>query len=157
MTFLLPEEGCSLEDLRSSLDPEFWREIVSYKRERVVDVMIPSFESEYGTENLNAILQKMGIVSAFDPSKSDYSEMTDDNGVFIKAVYHKAKLTVDETGSKAAAVTDVYLAMATSNGASVPPTPAPEVKFHAEKPFIYIISEVSTGAILFIGQYTGKE
>ena len=29
-------------------------------------------------------------------------------------------------------------------------------EFHADHPFIYAITEVSTGAIFFIGQYTGK-
>ena len=57
MTFLLPEEGYSLEDLRLSLDSNLWRKIVNNKQERVVDVMIPSFESEYGTEDIRKILQ----------------------------------------------------------------------------------------------------
>ncbi|MBQ3978377.1 MAG: serine proteinase inhibitor, partial [Bacteroidales bacterium] len=67
----------------------------------------------------------------------------------------KAKITVNEDGSKAAAVTDVYMAASTGIGGHA--RPAPEIIFHADRPFIYAITEVSTGAILFIGQYTGKE
>lgn len=155
MTFLLPEEGYSLEDLRLSLDSNLWRKIVNNKQERVVDVMIPSFESEYGTEDISEILQNMGIVRAFDPRMADFSEMTDQIGVSIQGVFHKAKITVNEDGSKAAAVTDVYMAASTGIGGHA--RPAPEIVFHADRPFIYAITEVSTGAILFIGQYTGKE
>lgn len=155
MTFLLPKEGYSLEDLRLSLDSNLWRKIVNNKQERVVDVMIPSFESEYGTEDISEILQNMGIVRAFDPRMADFSEMTDQIGVSIQGVFHKAKITVNEDGSKAAAVTDVYMAASTGIGGHA--RPAPEIIFHADRPFIYAITEVSTGAILFIGQYTGKE
>ena len=47
--------------------------------------------------------------------------------------------------------------MAASTGIGGHARPAPEIIFHADRPFIYAITEVSTGAILFIGQYTGKE
>lgn len=155
MTFLLPEEGLSVEQFCLSLDSDLWEKIVKDKQERVVDVMIPSFESEYGTEDIRKILEDMGIVRAFDPRMADFSEMTDQIGVAIQGVLHKAKITVNEDGSKAAAVTDVYMAASTGIGGHA--RPAPEIVFHADRPFIYAITEVSTGAILFIGQYTGKE
>ena len=107
------------------------------------------------TEDIREILQDMGIVRAFDPRTADFSEMTDQIGVSIQGVFHKAKITVNEDGSKAAAVTDVYMAASTGIGGHA--RPAPEIIFHADRPFIYAITEVSTGAILFIGQYTGKE
>ena len=31
------------------------------------------------------------------------------------------------------------------------------VKFYAKRPFVYMITENNTNAILFIGQYTGTE
>ena len=80
--------------------------------------------------------------------------MCDTPGLYINAVLHKAKIKVDEQGSEAAAVTDVIIGWlgAGPNG----PSELPVAKFYADRPFIYAITEVSTGAILFMGQYTGK-
>jgi serpin B len=92
----------------------------------------------------------MGMPTAFSPL-ADFSAMTTAQ-VCISQVLHKAKIKVDETGSEAAAVTDV-----TMKETSAGPGSEPKVfTFHADHPFIYAITEVSTGAIFFIGQYSGK-
>ena len=62
-------------------------------------------------------------------------------------MFQVAKIKLDEEGTEAAAVT--VIGMETT---SMPPIPT---SFHANRPFLYIISEQSTGAIIFIGQYTG--
>jgi serpin B len=36
------------------------------------------------------------------------------------------------------------------------PAPPQKVVFHADHPFLYLISETSTGSILFAGKYSGK-
>ena len=60
-----------------------------------------------------------------------------------------AKIKVDENGTEAAAVTII--------GMKDNAMPSEPIKFHANRPFLYIISEQSTGVIFFIGQYTGPE
>lgn len=110
---------------------------------------LPSFESEYSIDNMAEILDKMGIHQAFLPT-ADFSEMTLEP-VHVDKVIHKAKIKVDEQGSEAAAVTDVTIR---KNTAVLPPSGV--VEFHADRPFLYAITEVSTGAIFFIGQYTGR-
>ena len=134
--------------MRKGLTPEVWERLNSMEGVEV-DVKIPSFETEYGTESLKAALRDMGIKTAFDSARADFSDMTDET-VFIADVLHKARIKVDEQGSEAAAVTDVVIR---KNSASEPQGP---VDFHADRPFIYAITEVSTGAIFFIGQYAGK-
>ena len=63
----------------------------------------------------------------------------------------KAAFEIDENGAKAAAVTEALLI--SSDGGSKPT----EIKvFFANHPFVYALSEVGSGLILFIGQYTGK-
>lgn len=148
MLVFLPETGKTLEDLKSSLDQKTWDAFVSRMYGVEVDVKLPSFESEYSIDNMAEILDKMGIHQAFLPS-ADFSEMTS-TPVHISKVIHKAKIKVDEQGSEAAAVTSVVMQ---KNSVSEPPK---MVEFHADRPFIYAITEVSTGAIFFIGQYTGK-
>ena len=149
MLVILPESGKSIEDLKSSLDQKTWDALVSRMYGVEVDVKLPSFESEYSIDNMSEILDKMGIHQAFLPS-ADFSEMTSTSVVRISKVIHKAKIKVDEQGSEAAAVTSIVMQ---KNSISEPPKP---VEFHADRPFLYAITEVSTGAIFFIGQYTGK-
>ena len=68
-------------------------------------------------------------------------------------VFQKSKIKVNETGTESAAVTTI-----TMNYASVGPGDEPEtfIEFHATRPFIYAISEVSSNAVLFMGTYKGK-
>ena len=149
MVLILPEDGKTLVDLKKGLTSESWEQL-NNMREYEVDVKMPSFETEFGTESIKPTLLEMGITSAFDDSLADFSGMTD-QPVYVSDVLHKAKIKVDEEGSEAAAVTDVTMK---TNSAS-PSTPR-IVEFHADRPFLYAITEISTGAIFFIGQYTGK-
>ena len=148
MIVILPEKG--LEETLSALSLESWNKLISGLSTYKVDVKLPSFESEYNAEDLKDILQEMGIKTAFS-NAADFSGMTE-TPIHISNVIQKTKIKVDEQGSEAAAVTDI-----TMKGNSI--GTAPELKFvefHADRPFIYAITEVSTGAIFFIGQYTGK-
>ena len=63
-----------------------------------------------------------------------------------------AKIKLDEEGTEAAAVTVTGM-----TNTSVGEEPElPYAVFHADRSFLYVISEQSTGAIFFIGKYTGK-
>ena len=149
MTILLPYKGESLADLIDALDADAWNSLLMAGHE--VDVKIPSFETEYDV-SLKDILREMGIQQAFGyGGAADFSAMTS-YPIFIGDVLHKAKIKVDEEGSEAAAVTDIIMYAGAANPGAVPPT----YEFHADRPFLYLITENSTGAIYFIGQYTGK-
>jgi serpin B len=95
----------------------------------------------------------MGIRKAFDMDAADFSALTDsdDYPFYIGDVLHKARIKVDETGSEAAAITDIAILTTGIHGGE-----PPVVEFHCDRPFLYVITEVSSGAIYFIGQYTGK-
>ena len=67
--------------------------------------------------------------------------------IFIAYMKQAAKITVDEEGTQAAAVTVIGM-----EATGIPET----YFFHANRPFLYTISEQSTGTIFFIGQYLGK-
>lgn len=151
MTILLPVIDKTLYDVRKELNGLSWNKCVKTLSTYEVDVKIPSFETETYSE-LAKPLMAMGINRAFDPLSAEFSAMTDEK-VFVSDIHHKVRIKVDERGSEAAAATDVVVAMLTSPGpAGTPMT----FEFHADHPFIYVITEVSSGAIFFIGQYTGK-
>jgi len=150
MLFLLPENG-NIFDLHKALDVKTWDTVTSQFHDEKVDVKIPSFELSFETD-LKESLQQLGVVDAFHPLAADFKRIIDDN-VWIDSILHKAVISVDEQGSEAAAITDAVFAMA---GLSPGGSAEPSREFHADRPFIYAITEVSTGAIVFIGQYTGK-
>lgn len=150
MLFLLPENG-NIFDLHKALDIKAWNTVTSELHDEKVDVKIPSFELSFETD-LRENLQQLGIVDAFHPLAADFQLMSE-TMTYISAVLHKATISIDEQGSEAAAVTDVIFGGYSSNGVVVE---RPSIEFHADRPFIYAITEVSTGAIVFIGQYTGK-
>ena len=151
MELLLPVEGKTLSDLVEALASGNTYAASSATLGGVeVDVKIPSFETEYFT-SLRDILPQMGIRRAFDPMGADFSAMSSTPNLYVGDVLHKAKIKVDEEGSEAAAVTDIVMEYASAG-----PGTSQVFEFHADRPFLYLITEISTGAIYFIGQYTGK-
>jgi serpin B len=88
------------------------------------------------------------MTDAFDAKKADFSRFCN-TSTFIEQMKQVARIVVDEKGSEAAAVT-VIGSFTTSADSG---TALQHVNFHANHPFLYVISEQSTGAILFIGQY----
>ena len=154
MTILLPNEGKTIEDVKEALNAESWDAMVKKMSGNCeVDVKLPVFETETPVLSLRDDLIEMGIRKAFGRDGApDFSAMSD-RPVSISDVIHKARIKVDETGSEAAAVTDIIMV----TGAIGPGGGEPQViQFHCDHPFLYAITEVSSGAIYFIGQYTGK-
>ena len=148
MTVILPQEGLPLGKLVEKLDTDTWNALMASFGSVEVDIKFPSFEVE-STFELQDLLQEMGMTTAFG-DWADFSNMTK-TSVCIDKVLHKARIKVDEEGSEAAAVTDIEMRKTTSSGPGGKP-----VTFHADRPFLFAITEVSSGAIYFLGQYTGK-
>ena len=109
---------------------------------------LPKFEMEYGTVNLNNALQELGMVDAFDESSADFGLIGDD--LFVGAVSHMAKIQVEEWGTKAAAATGIEVVTT-----AMPLDPP--IDFIVDVPFLFIIRDKDTGAILFIGMMNDIE
>jgi len=112
---------------------------------KTVSVIMPKFKFECQS-NLKDILVGLGMEDAFNGLKADFSKMSDD-GLFIGFVKQKTFIDVNEKGTEAAAVTIVGMDKNAVGG------PEPEIiRFNADRPFLFVIQENSTGAVLFIGQ-----
>jgi len=147
MTVLLPNEDKSIDDMMRVLSA---KEISNLGREMdncKVDLKLPKFTTEV-EQPLNDIIASLGAPTMFK-SSADFSKLADGN-MFVSKMFQKAKIEVSEEGTKAAAVTAAIMTMS-----ALAPEPR-QVEFHADRPFVYIISESSTGAIYFIGQFTGS-
>ena len=146
MTVLLPKDGKSIADVSQTLTAGTWQNY-QHMLSAEADVKLPRFESQSDID-LKTIMADMGMPKAFD---KDYAEFPNFCNVptYIGLMKQVARIKLNEEGTEAAAVTIIGVNEITS--ISQPR----EVIFHANRPFIYVISEVSTGAIFFIGQYVG--
>jgi serpin B len=81
---------------------------------------------------------------AFDPARADFSGMTAQEQLFIAHVVHQANISVDEKGTEAAAATGVVM--------EATAMPAEVIHLHIDRPFLFALRDLPTGAILFHGR-----
>jgi serpin B len=142
MDIIVPDEG-RFEEIESSLDYETASAIMNSLQPTSVTLALPkfTFESEFGLADQ---LKALGMTDAFDPDRADFSGMSDRNDLFISAVLHKAFVAVDEKGTEAAAATAVIVGVTSA--------PVFEVTLSIDRPFIFLIRDIPTGQILFVGR-----
>ena len=161
MTVMLPEEGATIDDLikqvtlsRLPNNPGWMCGTGGYFYQGYeVDLKLPRFETSSDTDELGLVelMKKMGIKQAFDSDFAEIPNMCEDRNLYISMMRQKAKIKVNEEGSEAAAVTVAGVNATTA----VSPQEYPKATFHANRPFVYVISEASSGVILFVGKFTG--
>lgn len=147
MTVLLPRNGKTASQVAETLNAATWEPYQHMAGTAVVDVKLPRFETQTDVK-LNNVLAALGMTDAFIAKRADFSQFCD-TPTCIDLMKQVSKIVVDEKGSEAAAVTIA----GSVNTTSIVPGTMPHVNFHANHPFLFVISEQSTGAILFIGQH----
>jgi serine protease inhibitor len=146
MTIIVPDQLSSFETTMTS---ESLATIVAALKDQPGEIWLPKFSIDTKTQ-LAAILEAMGMPLAFDPTTADFTGIADPTAtgeppLYIAKVIHQANIDVDEKGTVAAAATAVVMGVGSG--------PAPKwVRFHVDRPFIFLIRDVPTGAILFIGR-----
>jgi len=143
MVILLPESG-KFEAFEETLNIQQVDSIISGLKPIEVALTMPQFEFE-SEFSLKDTLAEMGMPVAFS-SAADFSGMTGTPDLYISQVIHKAFVSVDEAGTEAAAATAVIIMR---NGYT-PSEPAVEVTL--DRPFIFLIRDIETGAVLFVGR-----
>ena len=145
MTILLPKEGKTINDVLNTLTAETWLRY-QWMESAIVDVKLPRFETDLDVD-LKPIMKALGMPRAFDANLAEFPNFCK-VPTYISLMKQVAKIKVNETGTEAAAVTVIGVDKADNGGPRY-------VNFHANRPFLYVISEWSTGAIFFIGKYIG--
>ena len=151
MYVLLPVEGKTVDDVIQGLSAEVVQEQLFEMGPHEVDILMPRFTTSNETM-LNEVLSAMGMPRAFNPQYAEFPNMAQGKNLFVSMMKQKAKIEVNEDGTKASAVTISQM------GETAPP-PAPQylqVDFHATRPFVYYIIESSTRSIFFMGCYCGE-
>lgn len=151
MYVLLPVEGKTVDDVIQGLSAEGVQEQLFEMGPHEVDILMPRFTTSNETM-LNEVLSAMGMPRAFNPQYAEFPNMAQGKNLFVSMMKQKAKIEVNEEGTKASSVTISQM------GETAPP-PAPQylqVDFHATRPFVYYIIESSTRSIFFMGCYCGE-
>jgi len=141
MVILLPDKG-GFDEFEGSLDAGRLDAIIDDLEYGEVALTMPRFEFE-SEFSLAKTLAAMGMPVAFSGS-ADFSGMTGDRDLYIGAVLHKAFVSVDEAGTEAAAATAVIMELTAMPGQPVEVT--------VDRPFIFLIRDIQTGAVLFVGR-----
>ena len=148
MTILLPKEGKTISDVAQTLTTETWQRMKLRMGGFNVDVKLPRFESQ-SDMGLIEIMSALGMPTAFTQA-ADFSNFCN-APTHIGLMKQVAKIKLNEEGTEAAAITVIMMELSASG---IPSEPL-RINFYANRPFLYVISEQSTGAIFFIGQYMG--
>ncbi|HOG45852.1 MAG TPA: serpin family protein [Anaerolineae bacterium] len=140
MVVVLPAEG-QFEAVARGLDAATLATMTQGLKPTDVALALPRFKFEAKAE-LKEALVKLGMAQAFSQD-ADFSGMTERPELYIDQVYHKAFVAVDEKGTEAAAATAVAM--------RVTAAPAEPKQVRVDRPFIFLIRDAETGAILFLG------
>jgi serpin B len=140
MVVMLPSELMTIENLVDSLNLETWEAWYLHAAPQNVVVHLPKFKYEFKSL-LNEHLKNLGLGIAFAPG-ADFSRISTETLLYISRVIHQTFIDVSEEGTEAAAATIVELREYSAGNNT----------FIADRPFVYIIKENSTGAIMFMGK-----
>ena len=145
MVIALPYEGHTVAEVIATMKKTGWESFTAPTDQPTVNLWLPRFETKFEGE-LNDMLEQLGMPTAFTAA-ADFSAMTE-RPVCISLIKQKAIIKVNEEGSEAAAVSIGFMK-------DTAVMPGKTVMFHATRPFLYFITENSSGAILFSGRYSG--
>lgn len=140
MTVVVPKETKTLSDVADSLSQSATWNFTTTN----LQVQLPKFKFEYSEPQMLKILTDMGMGVAFSPELADFTRINSGGNLYISDIKHKTFIETNEEGTEAAAVTSTGMSTTSIN-------PNDPLFFTVDKPFIFYISEKSTGSILFIG------
>jgi serine protease inhibitor len=145
MAIVVPDPGVSVGTVEASLDgPGLGGLLTSFRPVRAIRVEMPRWTFRLQSQ-LNTHLGALGMPTAFDPDEADFSGMTTQERLHISHVLHEAFIAVDEEGTEAAAASAVV-----AQTLSLPATPP--LVLTADRPFLFVLFDVTTGTPLFIGR-----
>jgi len=155
MDIMMPKDNADLNvgkdwaGLETDKKEEFLDELSASEPSDLKILAVPRFDMDITAKDLKGDLEKLGIRDVFDPAKADLSGIAD--RIYVSDIGHRAKIEIDEEGSRAAAVTEIEMAV-TSAG------PSSENRyFICDRPFVYVIKDSRTGVIIFTGLVNSLE
>jgi len=140
MTIFLPGQTSSVEAFLSEFNEKSWNTLfqkLDHKQEMLLN--LPRFKVKYSNDFV-PVLTRLGMGIAFSMA-ADFSGIAPGGGIFISRVLHNTFIQVDEQGTEAAATTIVEMKKC-----------AMPRYMNINRPFIFMIHDNNSGAILFMGK-----
>jgi len=141
MLLIIPDRG-KFQEFEKSLSASLLQSIIHGMQSKRLDLSMPRFKIE-SKFSLAKILSEMGMPIAFTGG-ADFSGMTGSRDLAISDVIHQAFVDVDESGTEAAAATAVVMRLTA--------TPEMPITVKVDRPFIFLIRDLKTDAVIFIGR-----
>jgi serine protease inhibitor len=140
MAIFLPSQSCSVDDLLAEFNDKNWNTwLPKIDNKSELLLSLPKFKVKYSNDFVPA-LARLGMGIAFS-SSADFSGITPGGGIFINRVLHNTFVQVDEQGTEAAAATIVEMKLG-----------GRPRHMNINRPFIFVIHDDNSGAILFMGK-----
>lgn len=153
MDVILPDDPNGLSKIEETLSRGNYATWTSSMKKQKVVVSFPKVTFTWGG-SLKPELGKLGMKTAFT-SGADFtgiaSPAATGGNLVISDVVHKAFVAIDEEGTEAAAATGVTMIR---EAATIEPPP---VRFDADHPFVFVIRDVKTSRVLFMGRVTNPK
>jgi serpin B len=141
LVILLPKRADGLADLERALTPERLAAWLGALSRAEVAIALPRFRTTHALD-LVPPLEALGLRSAFSQA-ADFSGLDGSKDLYITGAFHKAFVDVNEEGTEAAAATGAVAGVRAVHDVH---------QFRADHPFIFLIRDVRSGAILFMGR-----
>lgn len=143
---ILPDDGKVLDDIDLS-------DLLASKSYRyIVDAYMPKLNYEFSVGSLIDYLNFLGVTDIFDNKTSNFKRLTDGSDeVVVSSIIQKCRIELDESGTKAAAVTEIECA---DYGACFDFEPEQKERkvVRLNRPFYYMIVSEQAGQVFFIGK-----
>jgi len=142
MTILLPDEG-KFSEFESEITHQSLAAILETLHSQPINLQMPKFDFTSDIDAKKPLIN-LGMAEAFDMDDADFSGMTEEDILYITDVLHKAAISVDETGTEAAAATAVIIGLKSMPGEPISMT--------IDRPFLFFIRHIPSESILFMGR-----
>ncbi len=141
---ILPPENTDIGEFVASLSGEKLERLIGSEEYKDVLVSLPKFSFNYSF-TANEALEKLGVKTAFDEDKADFSKMgkMDGANIYLSDVLQKTYITVDNQGTKAGAVAKSEMTVKTS-------MPRYE-EITLDRPFVFMILDGVYNTPVFVG------
>ena len=161
MVAILPDKPDGLARLESRLSAsrlERWLEALDEAEPFNTVLTLPKMSMDWNAD-LKSVVEGMGAPLAFSKNANfnrlatfPQAQLPDWCGVKITNIIHQANIDVDEKGSEAAAATAAVIGAVVISSGRIGPPPPPPFEFRADHPFMFLLRDNRTGAILFMGR-----
>jgi serpin B len=146
MSLIVPKQG-NYDSVEHALASGLLDDIRAREKQAIVELTMPKFRFA-STLQLNQTLQALGVRAAFTPptesSGADFTGLTPARELYVRTVLQQATIDVDEHGTEAAAATaGEFVPISSASTATI---------VTIDRPFIFLIQDDTTGAILFLGR-----